>query len=92
MLPSQTTRLVQNAEGWVASIKKEVKQQIFYCNLIKTPIPGVKTTIIYPATEKHIAKFSQQQTHIVLETPELYLNLTLPYIQKEQFNLQVMVF
>ncbi|XP_075987655.1 decapping enzyme, scavenger [Anticarsia gemmatalis] len=51
-------------------------------------INGVKTTIIYPATDKHIAKFSQQQVHIVLETPELYDKLTLPHLEKEQFNLQ----
>ncbi|CAB3254620.1 unnamed protein product [Arctia plantaginis] len=51
-------------------------------------VNGVKTTIIYPATEKHIAKYSQQQSHIVLETPELYDKLTLPHLEKEQFNLQ----
>ncbi|XP_037875702.1 m7GpppX diphosphatase [Bombyx mori] len=51
-------------------------------------INGVKTTIIYPATDKHIAKFSQQEVHIVLETPELYKKLTLPHLEKEQFNLQ----
>ncbi|XP_068624394.1 m7GpppX diphosphatase [Battus philenor] len=54
----------------------------------RSDLNGVKTTIIYPATEKHIAKFSQQEVHIVLETPELYEKLTLPYIEKEQFNLQ----
>lgn len=53
---------------------------------------AVKTTVIYPATEKHIAKFSQQQVHIVLETPELYEKLTLPHIQKDQFNLQVNIY
>ncbi|CAH1642141.1 unnamed protein product [Spodoptera littoralis] len=38
--------------------------------------------------KKHIAKFSQQERHIVLETPELYQKLTLPHLEKEQFNLQ----
>ncbi|XP_059045851.1 m7GpppX diphosphatase [Achroia grisella] len=54
----------------------------------KSSLNGVKTTIIYPATEKHIVKYSQQEVHIVLETPELYEKLTLPFIKKEQFNLQ----
>ncbi|XP_026744058.1 m7GpppX diphosphatase [Trichoplusia ni] len=54
----------------------------------RASINGIKTSITYPATEKHIAKFSQQETHIVLETPELYQKLTLPHIEKEQFNLQ----
>ncbi|KAJ2943070.1 hypothetical protein O0L34_g18761 [Tuta absoluta] len=54
----------------------------------KPSLNGVKTTIIFPATEKHIAKFAQQEVHIVLETPELYQKLTLPHLEKEQFNLQ----
>ncbi|KAM3968590.1 decapping enzyme, scavenger [Aphomia sociella] len=54
----------------------------------KSSINGVKTTIIYPASEKHIAKYSQQEVHIVLETPDLYEKLTLPFIKREQFNLQ----
>nr|XP_026484066.1 m7GpppX diphosphatase [Vanessa tameamea] len=54
----------------------------------KSSINGVKTTIIYPATEKHIAKFSQQEVHIIQETSDCYNKLTLPHIEKEQFNLQ----
>ncbi|KAI5638260.1 scavenger mRNA decapping enzyme c-term binding domain-containing protein [Phthorimaea operculella] len=54
----------------------------------KPSLNGVKTTIIFPATEKHIAKFAQQEVHIVRETPELYQKLTLPHLEKEQFNLQ----
>ncbi|CAK1549115.1 unnamed protein product [Leptosia nina] len=51
-------------------------------------VNAVKTTIIYPATEKHISKYSKQEVHLVLETPECYETLTLPHLQKEQFNLQ----
>ncbi|XP_041985664.1 m7GpppX diphosphatase [Aricia agestis] len=54
----------------------------------KPEINGVKTSIIYPATEKHIVKFSQQVKHVILETPECYDKLTLPFLQKEQFSLQ----
>ncbi|CAD0206024.1 unnamed protein product [Chrysodeixis includens] len=54
----------------------------------RASINGIKTSITYPATEKHLAKFTQQEIHIVLETPELYQKLTLPHIEKEQFNLQ----
>ncbi|XP_026764908.2 m7GpppX diphosphatase [Galleria mellonella] len=59
-----------------------------YACFPKSSINGVKATIIYPASEKHIIKYSQQEVHIVLETPELYEKLTLPFIKKEQFNLQ----
>ncbi|KAK9824616.1 hypothetical protein WJX72_011745 [[Myrmecia] bisecta] len=37
--------------------------------------------IIYPATEKHIAKNSTQHYFMVSETPEQYKEVTLPYIQ-----------
>ncbi|XP_045781240.1 m7GpppX diphosphatase [Maniola jurtina] len=66
-------------------------QNDIYGNYVCFPsssINGVKTTVIYPATDQHIAKYSQQETHIILETPELYHKFTLPHLEKEQFNLQ----
>ncbi|KAJ8910853.1 hypothetical protein NQ315_015589, partial [Exocentrus adspersus] len=48
----------------------------------------VKTTIIHPATEKHIIKFSGQRCYIVDETPEIYNDIVLPHLSQEQFNLQ----
>lgn len=47
----------------------------------------LKVSIIYPATEKHINKYAQQEYFMVEETPELYNNVTLPYLLKEQFTL-----
>lgn len=44
-------------------------------------------SIIYPATEKHILKFTQQALHLILETPEIYDKVTLPYLAKEQFSI-----
>lgn len=52
-------------------------------------ILAVKTTIIYPATEKHIEKYSVQNIYIIEETYEIYKNITLPHIEGEQFDLQV---
>ncbi|XP_012260651.2 m7GpppX diphosphatase [Athalia rosae] len=49
---------------------------------------SIKTTIIHPATEKHIAKFENQPVHIVDETAELYKEVTLTHLNKEQFSLQ----
>nr|CAD7392986.1 unnamed protein product [Timema cristinae] len=48
---------------------------------------GIKTTIIHPATEKHIKKFESQPIHLVEETPELYESITYPHLQTEQFDL-----
>jgi m7GpppX diphosphatase len=47
----------------------------------------LKVSIIYPATEKHILKFTVQELHMIDETPEIYEKVTLPYLEKEQFTL-----
>ena len=47
----------------------------------------LKVSIIYPATEKHILKFTQQAMHLIQETPEIYDKVTLPYLAKEQFSI-----
>lgn len=43
--------------------------------------PGCKLNLIYPATETHIRKYSSQRHHYVLETPEMYQELVVPYIE-----------
>ncbi|KAK3711396.1 hypothetical protein QZH41_013504 [Actinostola sp. cb2023] len=48
----------------------------------------IKCTVIYPATSKHITKYTSQQTFIVNETPEDYKSITLPFLEAQQFNIQ----
>ncbi|KAF8421238.1 HIT-like domain-containing protein [Tirmania nivea] len=43
--------------------------------------PEIKFTFIYPATEKHIRKYSRQSLRMVTETPEVYRKLVKPYIE-----------
>ncbi|KAK6173523.1 hypothetical protein SNE40_016956 [Patella caerulea] len=50
--------------------------------------PGYKTTMIYPATEKHIAKYSEQDVFVVHETKELYSMVTKPSLEQSSFSLQ----
>lgn len=50
---------------------------------------GIKTTVIHPATEKHISKYSCQNSYMVDETPEVYRDLVLPHITTDQFDLKV---
>lgn len=52
-------------------------------------IIGLKAVIIYPATEQHIKKFEDQEIYVVKETPEIYNDVVLPHILKEQLSLQV---
>lgn len=46
----------------------------------------MKTTFIYPATEKHILKYRLEQPHYILETGDDYQKITLPYINESKFS------
>lgn len=48
---------------------------------------NIKTTVVYPATEKHIEKYSISQKYLISETPALYQTLTLPYLTDSHFSL-----
>ncbi|KAM9519649.1 m7GpppX diphosphatase [Guaruba guarouba] len=48
----------------------------------------IKTTVVYPATEKHLQKYLRQEVHLIRETWEDYKNITLPYIQSQSFSIQ----
>lgn len=54
----------------------------------RSQLNGIKTTIIHPATDQHIQKYSSQEIYIVLETYETYKSLTLPHIESQQFSLE----
>jgi len=47
----------------------------------------VKANVVHPATHKHIAKYLSSPAHLVLETPQLYRAVTIPFLEKEQFTL-----
>jgi len=42
--------------------------------------PDLKLQIIFPATELHIRKYTKQDHKIIRETPQLYQQVVLPYI------------
>lgn len=41
----------------------------------------VKITLIYPATETHVRKYSQQNMRMVTETPDIYRDSVIPYVE-----------
>lgn len=45
-----------------------------------------KLTLIFPATEVHIRKYSQQKIRMVTETPEIYREHVQPYVQSKTGN------
>lgn len=49
----------------------------------------IKTTVVCPATEKHVKKYQRQESFLVEETDEDYRSITLPHIEKQSFSVQV---
>lgn len=45
-----------------------------------------KLTLIFPATETHIRKYSFQSVRMVTETPEIYRELVQPYVESKRGN------
>jgi m7GpppX diphosphatase len=45
------------------------------------PPPDLKINLIYPCTDKHIRKYSFQQSRVVRETPQIYSRYVRPYMQ-----------
>ena len=46
--------------------------------------PDLKINLIYPCTDKHIKKYSSQQSRSVTETPEIYRKYMRPYMNKSR--------
>ncbi|KAF2492010.1 scavenger mRNA decapping enzyme [Lophium mytilinum] len=46
--------------------------------------PDLKLSLIYPCTETHIKKYSQQGMRMVTETPEIYAAHVRPYMQRKR--------
>ncbi|PLW18052.1 hypothetical protein PCANC_04720 [Puccinia coronata f. sp. avenae] len=44
--------------------------------------PDLKISMIFPATEVHIRKYTKQVNKIIRESPELYQQVVLPYIKR----------
>jgi len=50
---------------------------------------GIKLTVIYPATEKHVKKYSQQKSVMLQETGHVYAMYVRPYAETQALSLQV---
>ncbi|PWW72188.1 scavenger mRNA decapping enzyme [Tuber magnatum] len=46
----------------------------------------VRLTLIFPATETHIRKYTHQELRVVVETPEIYRELVKPYVEEKRGN------
>ena len=52
-------------------------------------VGDLRLMTVYPATEAHVTKYSQQTIHIIHETPEDYATITKPFIESQSFDIQV---
>ncbi|XP_010772866.1 m7GpppX diphosphatase isoform X2 [Notothenia coriiceps] len=67
-----------------------MKNDIYSTYRLQAPpqLNEIKTTVVCPATEKHIKKYQRQESFLVEETGADYQSITLPYIQKQSFSVQ----
>ncbi|XP_060764297.1 m7GpppX diphosphatase [Neoarius graeffei] len=68
----------------------EMKNDIYSTFQLRPPphLNGIKTTMICPATEKHVKKYLRQEMFLIEETEEDYQSITLPYITSQSFSVQ----
>ncbi|XP_023251686.1 m7GpppX diphosphatase [Seriola lalandi dorsalis] len=71
-------------------LKLEMKNDIYSTYRLQVPphLNEIKTTVVCPATEKHVKKYQRQDSFLVEETGKDYQSITLPYIQKQSFSVQ----
>ena len=50
---------------------------------------GIKLTVIHPATDKHVKKYTQQNSLMVQESATAYATKIRPYAETQALNLQV---
>ncbi|CAN9514691.1 unnamed protein product [Ophioblennius macclurei] len=73
-----------------STLTLEMKNDIYSTYRLQAPphLNEIKTTVVCPATEKHLKKYQRQESFLVEETAEDYRSITLPYIQKQSFSVQ----
>lgn len=51
-------------------------------------LSDIKTTVVYPATEKHLQKYMRQDLRLIRETGDDYRSVTLPYLESQSLSIQ----
>uniref|UniRef100_A0A8C2J666 m7GpppX diphosphatase n=1 Tax=Cyprinus carpio TaxID=7962 RepID=A0A8C2J666_CYPCA len=73
-----------------SQLKLEMKNDVYSTYQLQAPahLNEIKTTVVCPATEKHVKKYLHQEVFLLEESGEDYRNLTLPYISSQSFSVQ----
>ncbi|XP_008555758.1 m7GpppX diphosphatase [Microplitis demolitor] len=82
--PEDQVLLEQGFFNYETTAKKIYRNDIYrgYDLFPTNEFNGLNATITYPATLKHIEKFTTPEYYTIEETPELYKNVTLPLLSK----------
>lgn len=73
-----------------SELKLEMKNDVYSTYQLHAPahLNQIKTTVVCPATEKHVKKYLHQEIFLVEESGEDYRTITLPYISNQSFSVQ----
>nr|AAP47149.1 histidine triad protein member 5 [Danio rerio] len=73
-----------------SQLKLEMQNDVYSTYQLHAPpqLNEIKTTVMCPATEKHIKKYLHQEVFLLEESGVDYRNLTLPYISGQSFSVQ----
>ncbi|CAF3484988.1 unnamed protein product [Adineta steineri] len=80
------TLMKDNEQQFKVDFINDIYRQ--YTVAARSACNNVKSTFIYPATPLHVEKYSKKDFALVTETHRRYETIVLPYIEKQQFNLQ----
>lgn len=72
---------------------KDADDQCGSCSAITTPLHNsINTQIIKPASSRHIMKYTERRPFLIFETPEVYADVTKPWLESHRYGVQVSSF
>ncbi|XP_067827193.1 m7GpppX diphosphatase [Heptranchias perlo] len=73
-----------------ADLRLQIRNDIYSTHHLH-PLPAfneIKTTVVCPATEKHIKKYLRQEMYLIHETADDYMNISTPHLNSQTFSIQ----
>ena len=79
---------ISNVLSIRTGLKKQFRNDVYalYDGDIPSEINRTKVNVIWPATQKHIDKWTRSTSFMVEESPALYNTVVLPFIESDQFS------
>ena len=79
---------IANVLSAQSGLKKQFRNDIYglYDCYIPSTMNRTKANVIWPATQKHIDKWTTSPCYMVEETPAIYNTIVLPFIESDQFS------